>query len=216
MFSNRLRFLCFRKDLEMITTLRFDRDCLDPEVKDLATWPMVATDRWEDYKREMYERREKAIRAYFKGAVVKTICKENKIPRQELRRHVRRCLSSHPDGRIYGWRGIIPWERLKPYTRRAPVPLHSKYRMGGGAGALSQLFDRHPDIEQGVQNKYYKESGDEIVDEARIPLVAILKWFLDACKAKGLTAKDYPFCTQSLGRTAIWRYLRRLIAANPE
>lgn len=200
----------------MITTLRFDRDSLDPELKDLSKWATVTTDRWEDAKREKFECRVSAIRAYFAGGVVKTICKEHKMPRQELRRHINRCLALHADGSIYGWRGLIPWERQKSYTRRAPVSIHSKYRMGGGAGALSQLFDRYPDLEEGIRNRFYKETGDETVDESRIPLLAILKWFLDACKGKGLTARDYPFCTQSLGRTAIWRYLRRLIRENPE
>jgi transposase InsO family protein len=200
----------------MTSKFRFDRDTLDPEVKGLTTWPTVKTDEWDDAKRERFERFESAIRAYFAGGQVKEICSEFQVPRQEFHRRLQQCLAEHSDGRIYGWRGLIPYARRKPYDRTKPVKAHPASKTGGDAGAFSQLLDRYPDLEKGIQSRFYKEVGGETVHEPRIPLMAILKWFLDACKRNGFTAKDYPFCTQSLGRTALWRYLKRLVELEPQ
>lgn len=199
----------------MITNFKFDRDSLDPKLKDLATWPSVKTDAWSAKRRSLFERLEGAIRSYFGGGIVKEICQRYNISRQEFYRYLRRCLDTHRDGQIYGWRGIIPYARQKSYQRRKPAKSHQR-STGGNSGAFNQLLDLYPDIAEGIQNRLLKELPEEAVHEPRIPLMAILKWFLNACKRKGLTAKDYPFCTNSLGRTALWKHLKTLMNLHPE
>lgn len=109
----------------------------------------------------------------------------------------------------------MPYARQKPYVRTKHVRIQSSTQRGGRSGAFSQLLDLYPDLAIGIQKLLLKQTGDETIPEPRIPLMAILKWLLSACKKKGLTAKDYPFCTRSLGRTALWRYLKALINLNP-
>jgi hypothetical protein len=195
----------------MTTKFRVDRDCLDAELKDLTTWATVKTDGWTEAKRVRFEKFEGAIGKYLAGACVKDICLEFGMSRQELHRALRRCLREHADGRIYGWRGLIHYARQKAYVRTKPVTPHSRAKKGGDTGAFTQFLERNPDIEEGIKKRFYKELGDEGVNEPRIPLTAILNWLMDACKRKGLTARDYPLCTESLGRTALWRYLNVLI-----
>jgi len=200
----------------MTTKFRIDRDCLDAELKDLTTWATVKHDGWTEAKRVRFEKFEGAIRKYFAGACVKDVCLELGISRQELHRALRRCLQEHADGRIYGWRGLIHYARQKSYVRTIPVTPHPRARKGGDTGAFGQFLDRNPDLEEGIQKRFYKEMGDEMVDEPRIPLTAILTWLIAACKRKGLTGRDYPLCTQSMARTALWRYLRDLIARDTQ
>ena len=199
-----------------VTNFRFDRDCLDPELKDLGAWPSVNVTQWNDEKKRRFKRLELAISAYVSGEPVNKICQTFRISRQELHRLLRRCLSQHPDGRIYGWRGIVKHARHKKYTRTKPVKPHSRSKRSGDAGAFSQLLDRYPDIAEGIQKLFFKQVGDQRIPEPRIPLAAILKWFLAACRRVGLTGKDYPFCTESRGRIALWRYLKQVAQENPQ
>jgi hypothetical protein len=182
----------------------------------LAKWPTVKTDGWTETKRLRFEKFEAAIRKYLAGARVNETCLEFEICRQELHRGLRRCLQEHPDGRIYGWRGLIHYARQKSYVRTKPVTPHPRTKKGGDTGAFTQFLQRNPDIEEGIQKRFYKELGDETVAEPRIPLTAILIWLIAACKRKGLTARDYPLSTQSLGRTALWRYIKRLVALDTQ
>ncbi|HWN11961.1 MAG TPA: hypothetical protein VNO50_22220 [Pyrinomonadaceae bacterium] len=199
-----------------ITNLRFDRDCLDPELRDLGTWPSVNTGQWSKVDCDRFVRLQAAIRAYLSGERVKNISKKFRVSRQELSRLLKRCLSQHPDGQIYGWRGIIKHARQKSYVRTKPVKSHSRNKRSGDAGAFFQLLDRYPHIAEGIQKLFYKQQGDREIEEPRIPLMAIFKWFLSACRLAGLTASDYPFCTVSSGRTALWRYLKHLIDVDPQ
>lgn len=200
----------------MITKMRIHRDCLDPELKDLTKWPGVKPDGWTDQKRFRFEKLESAIRGYMSGLRVKDVCREFGISRQELHRNLRRCVTDHEDGRIWGWRGLIQYARQKPYVRTKRVNPHAHTKKGGDAGAFRQFLDRNPDLEEGIQKRFYKEMGDEMVDEPRIPLTAILIWLIAACKRKGLTARAYPLCTQSSARTALWRYCKYLIARDTQ
>src|ERR1051326_898506 len=200
----------------MNTKLRIDRDRLDAEVKDLTKWAGVKTDGWTEPKRLRFEKFEAAIREYMSGKCVKDICRDFGISRQELHRALRRCLKDHDDGRIWGWRGLIHYARQAPYVRTKSVTPHARARKGGDAGAFKQFLDRNPDIEEGIQKRFYKQMGDEMADEPCIPVTAILSWVIAACKQKGLTARDYPLCTQSSARTAIWRYCKDLIARDTQ
>lgn len=170
---------------------------------------------WSQEKRERFCRLQLAIRAYVSGEPVNKICQTFRVSRQELHRVLQRCLSQHPDGRIYGWRGIIKHARHKKYARTKPVKSHSRSKRSGDAGAFSQLLDRYPDLAEGIQKLLFKQLGDQTIPEPRIPLAGIFKWFLGACRRLGLTGKDYPFCTESRGRIALWRYLQNLIVQEP-
>jgi hypothetical protein len=191
--------------------IRFDRTLLDPELKDTSLWPMVDISLLSEKYAVLYESRENAIREYLADKPVNEISKAFGIPRNELGRFLRRCLSIHPDGRIWGWRALIPFCRQQEYERHAPVKSYPSSKMGGRSGALMQLFSRLPHIQELVDALFLKKHCVRTIHESRIPLRSIHKRFLDACRVAGVTAKDYPFSAKTLGRVALWRYLRRLL-----
>ncbi|MFX6036207.1 hypothetical protein ABTE74_22730, partial [Acinetobacter baumannii] len=62
-----------------------------------------------------------------------------------------RCLQAHPDGRPYGWRGLVPWLRVRPYRRRTKIRVD---RFGGGAaGALQATLDAHPELRLSFESR---------------------------------------------------------------
>lgn len=193
---------------------RINRDCLTLEQRDLSSWTRIHPEMLKHP--ETYKKRERAIRMYFTGAPLEEICETCKLTRQQLYRLIHRCLADHPDGNIYGWRGLIKYGRQKGYVRTAPSPGFLPDRQAGASGALRQLFERFPDIEDGVKKLWLKEPVDGVIPEPLATATTILKWFHDACRRKGLTSKHYPFSMEGLGRIAIWRYLDGLEQKFPE
>jgi putative transposase len=198
-----------------MTQLRFNRASLDSEIRDTSLWPTVDISLLSEKHSVIYECREAAIREYLADKPVEEISKTYGIHRKELGQFLRRCLNIHPDGRIWGWRALIPYCRQQSYERRLPVKSYPSGRMGGSSGALMQLFDRLPHIQELVDALFLKKRGAGVIHESRIPLKSIHKRFLDACRTAGLTAKDYPFSVNHLGRVALWGYLRNLLERKP-
>lgn len=195
-----------------MTQLRFNRASLDSEIRDTSLWPTVDISILSKKHSVTYERRENAIREYLTDKSVEEISKTYGIHRKELGQFLRRCLKIHPDGRIWGWRALIPYCRQQSYERRIPIKSYPSNKRGGSSGAMMQLFDRLPHIQEFVDALFLKKRDVGVIHESRIPLRSIHKRFLDACRTAGLTAKDYPFSAKNLGRVALWQYLRKLLA----
>jgi hypothetical protein len=193
-----------------MTQIRFDKNLLEPEVIDTSLWPTVNKFLLSEGDLTRYERLENAIRGYLIGIPVKEICKEFDICRGELGRLLQRCITLHSDGRIWGWRALISHSRQQPYRRNTPVKSYPSSKKGGCSGALTQLFARFPHIQELVHTLFLKKESNGIIHESRIPLRSIHKRFLDASRAAGVPATDYPFSVKNLGRVGLWKYLRKL------
>lgn len=194
-----------------MTGTRFDRSLLGAEIKDTSRWPTVDVSLLSDEKAVKVENRKNAIQDYLSDKSVNEISRTVGVDRSELVRLIKRCLATHPDGRIWGWRALIPYCRQKSYERDLPVKSYPSSRQGGGSGALMQLFARLRHIQDLVDTLFLKDYDKGIIHESRIPLRSIHKRFLGACRDAGVTSSDYPFSVKNLGRMAIWRYLRRLL-----
>lgn len=187
----------------------FNRLEIDPELLKVNLWPTVDTNNIPEEKIHIYRKREKAIIKLIDSGNIDDICNDHKITRPELYRFVQRCLEIHPDGRIWGFRALIPYKRCKSYQRLKPVRVHTSDK-SGDSGALMQLFDRFPEIKDTVDNLFLKKREKGVVHEARIPIKAIHKRFVEKCRDKGLTTANYPFTAKYLGYKAISNYLRQL------
>lgn len=178
--------------------LPFSLDSLSPDLKDTSLWPIVDVSRLKESYREVYRRREYAILACLEGVSRKRIREEFGITRHEVRRLLLRCIEDHPDGRLWGFRGLVPYCQQKTRERE-----------------LGQLFDQFPHLRELVETLFYKILKKGIVHESRIPVRAIHKKLLDACRALGLNKRNrYPFSTERLGYVALWKYLRKLFDKN--
>lgn len=107
---------------------------------DLAAWPSIDEFALSAERRALYRRRERAIRLYLNGATdrqIQAACSLGRV--QTYRLLTERCLKTHPDGRVNGWRGLLPYTRVKSYERTAPLKLNAW--SGGAVGALQWVFE---------------------------------------------------------------------------
>lgn len=199
--------------------LHFDRDNLAPELKDITLWATVNTSLLSEEDTIIFKKRENAIRAYFAGEPIGKVCEKCEISRQSLIRIVKRCLKVHPDGRIWGWRAVIPYSRQKSSEEVASEP--STKQFSGRKKAihkksveLSRLFYKYPEIQETVDNMFLKKTEKGVVHEPRIHLKSIHKRFLEACREAGIKANEYPFTVKNTGRIALWKYLKNFPANN--
>lgn len=194
----------------MNTAVKFDRHTLDEKQRDVFTWPTVNLDQLSARGRKRVERYQQAIAKYLAGGKVKDICRTNGISASELRRVIKRCLAFHNDGRIWGFRALISHVHQKGYERVQTVSPAKGESKAGRSGALMQLFDRFPQLQEVVHTHFLKKRSADHVHESRISMKSTHKRFIDACRSLGLGAADYPLNQKYLGRGALARYLRRL------
>jgi len=76
------------------------------------------------------------------------------------------------------------------------------------------LFDRYPTIQKAVDSLFLKKVKEHVVQESRMPVKTIHKYFIEKCKEAGLTARHYPLNMNHRGRRALSSYLKRLFKSN--
>ena len=156
-----------------------------------------------------YCAREASVLAYLHGEPLRSIKEKHGFSRHYVQHLVLKCIATHPDGRIWGFRALVPYVRQKRYDRIAPVKPGTG--QGGHAGALQQLFERYPDINEAIEALFLKKV-DRImtVHESVIPFKSIHKRFVDACRGHGVKAVEYPFTCKWLGYPGLVKHLTRL------
>lgn len=179
-------------------------------------WPTPDEGALKDDVRTQYLARKRAISLYIDGASDATIRSSTGISFKYASRLAReRCLKTHHDGQIYGWRGIIPHQRINSYKRKSKIRVDV---FGCGAvGALTAVFDRYPDLRERFHKRILKAASETVLSEARRKKGSHWKWFLDELRKLGYdAAKEWPFNTQSCGYASICRYVDRVFAENPK
>ncbi|WP_156901609.1 hypothetical protein [Azohydromonas australica] len=110
-----------------------------PQAVGLSSWAPVDEAALSPQRREQFLMRKRAIELYLDGASDQTLQQATGLKRRNVYRLiVERCLRQAEDGTVLGWRGALPFLRVKGYTRHAPLKVG---RWGGGAvGALQWIF----------------------------------------------------------------------------
>ena len=167
----------------------------------------------QDDKSSIYAQfslREASVVAYMNREPLRNITEKYGFSRQHIHHLVQKCVATHPDGKLWGFRAVLPFVRQKHYDRLAPVK--SGLKQGGQAGALTQLFEHHPDIQEAIEALFFKKTDKLItIPEAGIPFKSIHKRFVDACRASGIKATEYPFTSKWLGYHGLVKHLKRLV-----
>lgn len=190
------------------TTILFNRDSLPPEIKDTACWPSVDPEMLNQKDKALYQKREEAVTLYISGEAHKSITKKTGVSRAQTSKLVRKCLKSHSDGKIFGFRGLLPYTRQKEYLRISPIK--KQLKKAGYSGALNRLFAKYPLIKEKVDDVFLKRGRDGKIHESRIPVKSIHKIFIDACRSAEISSDQYPFRTEYQGLRGFSYYLRKL------
>ncbi|HEX8286833.1 MAG TPA: hypothetical protein VF556_02490 [Pyrinomonadaceae bacterium] len=186
------------------------RDELSAYIRDTSRWPIVDSSILNEDVRSKYLKRESAISAYLAGVQIKSLCEQFQITRSEVYRLVKRCILEHPDGKIWGFRALVPFSRQTGYWRLKEATGRSRSVHGGKSGCLTQLFQRHNEIQQLVDDLFLKKIRAGIIHEARISVKSLHKRFLVACREAGIGGNEYPFTTKHRGRVSLTKYLKSL------
>lgn len=179
-----------------------------PLALDLATWPGIDLTALDLKARQRYRLRVTAIEHYRRGVPLEGIREKTTIDRRVLYRMIDRALRTHPDGRVWGFRALIPGLHTKAYERRKPAKVTGR----GLAGAFTQLLDRHEELEQLIRQLIRSREVLLIQKGERFYLQSLKRAhdrFKEVCRAIGLTARDYPLNHDEGGRRSFRTALRQ-------
>jgi|JI6StandDraft_1071083.scaffolds.fasta_scaffold20434_3 putative transposase len=171
---------------------------LDPNA-----WPEFDASTLQDRQRAIYLARRRAVELYVANTALTTIEAETGIKRGALYRHFDHCVAPHVDGRVFGWRALVPYARVASYQRISRIQIQPDG--SGAAGAMDDLLQRHPAladwITQQIRLKRIAVQQTSTSSGLRVRLRGLKHVhsdFLRQCRTAGLTAADYPFNAQRM------------------
>lgn len=185
----------------------YTRRSLPEEFRDASVWPQVDLTGLDSPLRELVERRQRAIRAYLEGHAVGLIARECGIERSDLLRYLNRCVALHTDGRIQGWRAVLPYGHVKPYVRLAAPRADSR----GQAGAFLRFLTDYPEIRQTLNEAILSNKVPGAIPESRYSHTATYTLFRNLCRRSQIAETHYPLNTKDNGKRAIRRYAYELL-----
>ena len=125
-----------------------------------------------------------------------------------------RCLRQHPDGRVYGWRCLLPHARVKSCDRTSPLKLNAW--SGGAVGALQWVFESPAGrgFEASLCERILGKRSE--LEAPRRPRTSVFRWFLAELRHRGFERRgEWPFNVEKLGYVTLTRYIDRVLAQHP-
>ena len=161
---------------------------------DPALWPALAA-----AQKEIYRAREDAVRRYCRRESLRAIEVATGVNFGTVRRLYKRCIEPHADGRLQGFRALVPYEHVKSYRRSTKIVRPGR---AGKAGAFHLLLERHPELEALIAHEL--QAHHVVLREGSKGLVvgglsALHKRFRQLCLDLGLTERDYPLVQAEQG-----------------
>jgi hypothetical protein len=183
---------------------------------DSAAWVTIDDAALPDVERELFLRRKRAIQRYLEGASATQLKSECGLGRSHIYRLItERCLKQHPDGNLYGWRGALPHQRVKTYTRSSPVKVGT---WGAGAvGAMQWVFESPHG--QGLEAKFRSHILDlpALLEAPRRPRLALVRWFLQELQQRGFERRgEWPFNVERRGYVSISKFIDKVLDEHPQ
>jgi len=189
---------------------------VDGKNVDVSQWATPDEGALVGERRSLYFSRKQAVELFLAGAAKEVIEQSTSLGAKHAYRLIReRCLETHPDGRPYGWRGLVPYLRIKPYKRNKRIRVD---QFGGGAaGAMESLLDRHPDLRVAFDARIRASVSNKKLVETKRSRRRHCAWFLDQLRRLGYEMRqEWPFNTSSLGYYSVCRHVDSVLAADPK
>ena len=192
--------------------LPIKRSAIPESLADLGRWPTADPSALEGTQRERFRQGQEAVTLFVEEQDVPLaeIKRRTGVHPEQLYRLLNRCLTTHEDGRIYGFRGLLPHKHVKPYERTADVEACAPRARGGAAGALGRLLGRHPSLRSWLERQAsarYRPLKAGEVREVRKTMRRLHKQFLDRCREEGIRLDEWPFNRDELGYRSIQAFV---------
>lgn len=178
---------------------------------DVAHWPTPDEGALTGATLQQYLARKNAVTLYLRGTPLEEIERVTGVSgKQAYRLIFERCLEEHADGQPYGWRGLIPYSRVRSYKRKRAVRVDQFGH--GGAGAMETVLDRYPHVRTAFERRVRKSSEGKNLGETNIRYRGHWIWFLDELRKSGCESRDeWPFNTESQGYYSVRRHVIRIL-----
>ncbi|QPF73982.1 hypothetical protein G8A07_14365 [Roseateles sp. DAIF2] len=183
------------------------------EWRNCDNWPRASIELMNESERNRFDRMELAIRTYMANGALGAAAKVGQCSKQTVLDKLNRCLTIDDEGRIAGWRGLLPYVRLSEakYQRRE-LPSGARAAEQGASGAFEAFLCANPSIRRRLHEAIRNGGSIKPKVKSRHPTVrSVFSAFRSACDAAGLTANDYPLNSRSKGRRSVERYARAFI-----
>lgn len=185
------------------------RQGLTPDL--IREWDEVKVLSLPEEHRDQFQRRVTAIKLYAAKESAKDIAAQTGICRQELDRFVKRTLVPYPDGKVAGFRALVPFKQGLSERNANPEKLKAR---NPKPGALSALFRKFPTIHKAMRAAAIDgvREGIKHKDPDMAPSV-LHQYFLDLCDNAGITYPHYPFVEgreKPAGIVAIRRWVSKV------
>lgn len=187
----------------------------DQEGFSVESWPTVDEGALSAEDLAQFQRHKRAILLYLNGTSYATLYEETGFKARYINHTIRnRCMFPHPDGRVHGWRALIPGLHITRYTRKKSVK--ADQNGWGTAGALGNLLLQEPDFTTRLDKLILKTCTDTKLGQLRQPRHALWAWFLKELRGLGYEVRnEWPFTVKNMGYSALIRYSQRVLSANP-
>ena len=167
-------------------------------------------------RRIPFKARRLAVELYASGTTLSGIESRTGVERRHFYRLLERCLALHEDGRLFGWRGLVPYARAGGYQRVADVAPGSGGRRLGAAGAFAQLLKAQPSLAKWLADSVrtkrvavHQLSTDKGLRIQVDGLKRLHVEFLRQCRTLGLGPTDYPFNVDQMGVRSLSAVVRQ-------
>lgn len=183
---------------------------------DIDRWPTIDKLCLCKEKLEVFEQRCAAIALRASGSSLSQMEEITGIKRTTFYRLARRANKVHPDGRIFGYRALVPRARVVSYTRKKAIRFLPGDHQGGGAGALTALLREYPVLHELIERKVFPRGSRKSIEKKTL-LLHIHRAFIEKCREIGLDQKMvYPFNTDGLGYISLCKYIKKIKQKYPE
>lgn len=177
--------------------------------RDTATWPTPADSEIAKKYKDTYEQRKRVIEAYMRGEKLRTLCEVEGVDTASVYSMLESCATRAPDGRIWGFRALIPYIRMKDYVRSRSVDADALAAGRGTGGLFTQLLTNHEPLRMLLEKQASKYSDPTF--KGRVAVKKDHNNFLT--KLVSLQGKTgYPFNLQNKGREGFRQALNAEIA----
>ncbi|QDX94072.1 hypothetical protein EEL30_18340 [Brevibacillus laterosporus] len=195
----------------MVNRKFFEDIALDAAYLDTDNWPTVLIEILDESDKEKFLNRKRAVDMYLNSNVTATeIALETGIHRNHITKYVKKCLLFDDEGRIWGYRALIPQKNTVKYTRKNINTKGQKM-----TGSFNLLLTKYPRIKELIFEKFFN-TNRSYSNEPNMRVKFLHRQFLNACRASGLSITDYPFNTKDLGRRSLYRYIKMISTNFPE
>lgn len=178
------------------------------ELLDTSMWPKVDASVLSEPDRIRYLRLEGAVIAACNGEKSASIKNRFNVSRSLLSYYLKRCTANHSDGRLVGFRALIPNSERKEYT--SDVEERNTTKLGAGyAGAFQQLLRKYPACLIWLDRQLDPQRSS--IAPGGLNLKSLHGSFLTQLRKAGASVHEYPFTTIRNGYSALGTYVRRRI-----